>query len=194
MEPITLIIGAAVLGYAWMKSQEDKPETEVVVIQGETQEGTDTGTGTKTATFVPIKLDATEEGDEDDAFDLDPGDGSPADSGYNPSAPPNPYGQVGYNTELFPDPKSVRKTLNYLGYEMFVFDKPPPKSLVQKFQRHYNMATERKYKDAKGILVDDGIPGKKTLRALERAAFGTNGPTPDDIIRGSSWKTEFDLW
>jgi len=122
----------------------------------------------------------------------------PSQAGYPWQTNPPPG--TGYNQEQFPDSLAVRTALRFLLYDVYThvmgvaIDTPPPASEVKRFQRNYNQASERGYREAKGYLKEDGIAGAKTLRALSRAVYGTDGGTLDDSVRGAAWATEFDLW
>ena len=123
---------------------------------------------------------------------------TPSQSGYPWESNPPPGS--GYDESLFPDFYRIRTTLRFLNYDVpnevlgVELQSAPPVARVKEFQRNYNQASERGYRQAKGYLEEDGITGGRTLRALERAAFGTDKGTPDDIVRGAMWATEFDLW
>lgn len=114
-------------------------------------------------------------------------------------APPNTSGDpVGYNTELYPDAKSVRKGLVFLGELPPANLETPPepdelRARVKSFQDHYNEASLLGLWQTQGSLIEDGIPGKMTLRALEIAVSGQDGLGLDDTIRGYQWAQQFDL-
>lgn len=129
-----------------------------------------------------------------------PGAGQPSPSPTpavppSPAPPPNVSGDsAGYNTELFPDPKSVRKALRFLGYPVNEnLTTPPPASQVKRFQGHYNQSSIMEQYDAVGYLDEDGVPGKFTLRGLEIAVSGTDGPDLGDFARGFAWAQEHGL-
>jgi len=131
---------------------------------------------------------------------LGPGSGEPSPSPTpavppNPAPPPNVSGDpAGYNTELFPDPKSVRNALRFLGYPVNEnLTTPPPASQVKRFQGHYNQSSIMEQYDAVGYLAEDGVPGKLTLRGLEIAVSGTDGPDLGDFARGFAWSQEHGL-
>lgn len=123
---------------------------------------------------------------------------TPSQSGYPWESKPPPGN--GYDESLFPDFYRIRTALRFLNYDVpnevlgVKLQTAPPAARVKEFQRNYNQASERGYRQAKGYLEEDGVTGGRTLRALERAAFGTDKGTPDDIVRGAMWATEFDLW
>jgi hypothetical protein len=127
------------------------------------------------------------------AIDIDPDAGSGDDEpGYPYQSNPPPG--AGYNAELFSDFNKIRRVLYGLGYNVpyaswgVQLQTNPEGSEVKRFQNHYNKASEMEYRDAKGYLKEDGQPGAKTLRALERAAFGTDGEDPSDLVRSIKWK------
>lgn len=123
---------------------------------------------------------------------------TPSQSGYPWESKPPPGS--GYDESLFPDFYTIRTALRFLHYDVpnevlgVKLQTAPPVARVKEFQRNYNQASERGYRQAKGYLEEDGVTGGRTLRALERAAFGADKGTPDDIVRGAMWATEFDLW
>lgn len=123
---------------------------------------------------------------------------TPSQAGYPWESSPPPGS--GYDESLFPDFYRIRTALRFLNYDVpnevlgVKLQTAPPAARVKEFQRNYNQASERGYRQAKGYLEEDGVTGGRTLRALERAAFGTDKGTPDDIVRGAMWATEFDLW
>jgi len=91
---------------------------------------------------------------------------TPSQAGYPWESSPPPGN--GYDESLFPDFYTIRTALRFLNYDV-------PNEVL-------------------GVKLQTAIPGGRTLRALERAAFGTDKGTPDDIVRGAMWATEFDLW
>jgi hypothetical protein len=105
--------------------------------------------------------------------------------------PPNISGDPqGYNTVLFPSPAPVRLTLKMLGYKVetssatLVPDNKPNEE-VRRFQIEWNKVirgldsgkvklpddvTEPLLQHLRGVLDEDGIPGKNTLNAMEIAS------------------------
>ena len=133
--------------------------------------------------------------DEDEPYD--PPDDEAPNKGFPTSpAPPNISGDpAGYSKTFFPSYLEIRNTLTFLGYDVAPIDAAPPASAVSHFQEDYNEATANgHFMDATGYLKIDGKAYKKTYNAMQIAATGLDGPQPQDIVRGSMWKTEFDLW
>lgn len=105
--------------------------------------------------------------------------------------PPNVSGDPqGYNTERYPHPGAVRLTMTALGYkveysaETLVPNNEPHPEVIR-FQREWNKVIKgldsgrvkfpspvddpSKLRSFRGLLDDDGIPGKNTLNAMEIA-------------------------
>jgi hypothetical protein len=105
--------------------------------------------------------------------------------------PPNVSGDPeGYNTQRFPHPGAVRLTMTALGYKVeysaeTLVPNNQPNTEVTKFQREWNKVIHgldsgdvkfpspvddsSKLKSFRGLLGEDGIPGKNTLNAMEIA-------------------------
>lgn len=111
--------------------------------------------------------------------------------------PPNPSGDpLGYNSALYKSHEDVRRHLSNLSYlpPSAVNNTPPPAAVVGKFQRDWNTASEEGFGDATGHLLEDEIPGKFTLRALEIANNGTDGhQVGDDLVRRVNWAMRFNF-
>ena len=148
---------------------------------------------------TPEDTDYLIEDEGDLEMDTIPGQQMPSQANYpwETNPPPNSWT---YDEELFPDFVEIRKVLFFLGYNTpytsfgIDIDSPPSPSEVRRFQRHYNEASESNYKSAAGYLEEDGQMGTRSLRALQYAGMGNDGPTLDDVIRGTQWKTEHGLW
>lgn len=127
------------------------------------------------------------------------GGGSGSGSGGGTANPPNLSGNSqGYNTELWPDPKSVRQALANLGYTIQVNDEPVGSEQTKNpgalaFQRDYNKAVEdgmemqygsQAGKALLGKLEEDGWAGPNMLNALEAAYMK---------MPNSVWKARFGL-
>lgn len=82
------------------------------------------------------------------------------------SPTPRPAQKDGYNTELFPNPRAVRRALKRLGYKISLVNTKVPGAIVRQFQKDFNLCAH-----AQGweILKIDHIAGAQTLRALEIA-------------------------
>lgn len=111
--------------------------------------------------------------------------GSP--SGRASGKPPNISGDPeGYNTTRFPSPGPVRMALITMGYKVEANDETlvpnnKPNAEVRRFQTDWNRVirgidsgkvklpdiNEPQLKHYRGLLDEDGIPGKNTLNALE---------------------------
>lgn len=162
--------------------------------------------GFKPTVIGKLDLDYMEEDEGDlvldpievELLDIDPDtDTGGGQAGY-PWQTNHVPGQTGsYNSSFFDDNNAVRRSLYFLGYNVpyaswgVQLQEAPPASEAKRFQHHYNQASEREHKDAKGYLKEDGILGPASLRALERAVIGTDGEGPTDIIRGPLWREEF---
>jgi hypothetical protein len=105
--------------------------------------------------------------------------------------PPNVSGdREGYNTQRYPHPGAVRLTMTALGYKVeysaeTLVPNNQPNSEVTKFQREWNQVIRgldsgkvefrspvddpSKLQPFRGLLGEDGIPGKNTLNAMEIA-------------------------
>ena len=105
--------------------------------------------------------------------------------------PPNVSGDAeGYNTQRYPHPGAVRLTMTALGYKVeytaeTLVPNNQPNSEVTKFQREWNKVIRgldsgkvefpspvddpSKLESFRGLLGEDGIPGKNTLNAMEIA-------------------------
>lgn len=105
--------------------------------------------------------------------------------------PPNVSGDPqGYNTQRYPHPGAVRLTMTALGYKVAysaetLVPNNQPHPEVRRFQREWNKVIRgldlgrvkfpepvddpSKLKFFRGVLSDDGIPGKNTLNAMEIA-------------------------
>jgi hypothetical protein len=113
--------------------------------------------------------------------------------------PPNISGDpMGYNTKVWPSPGPVRLALKAAGYEVPYSTEPltnpskPVDEQVRLFQRDWNRvingidsgkvklpsdpADPSLIRSLRGLLDDDGVPGKNTLNALEIVTgnFGKN--------------------
>lgn len=189
MDPILGLALAAGALYLYSLRDEDDAEPDPE----------DAG-GPLTTTFTPIEP-MPGEPTEPDPFtpDLLGPDStqppSPPAVPQNPAPPPNVSGDpAGYNTALFPDSKAVRGALKFLGYPVNdTLTTPPPASQVKRFQGHYNQSSIMEQYDATGWLAEDGVPGKMTLRGLELAISGTDGPDLGDFVRGFAWAQEHGL-
>lgn len=105
--------------------------------------------------------------------------------------PPNISGDPqGYNTTRFESPAPVRLTLIFLGFKVESNDETlvpnnQPNGEVMRFQREWNRVIrgidsgkvkfpagmdDPLLKNLRGVLTEDGIPGKNTLNALEIAS------------------------
>lgn len=131
----------------------------------------------------PVVFEAT-------AIDQDDDDGS-AEPGYPWQSNPPPGSH--YNEEIFEDFNKIRRVFAGLGYNVpyaswgIQLQSDPAGPEVKRFQKHYNKASEMEYREARGYLKEDGQPGARTLRALERAAFGTDGKDLGDLVRAIHW-------
>jgi hypothetical protein len=119
------------------------------------------------------------------------GGGGSTKGGRASGKPPNISGDPqGYNTTRFTSPAPVRLTLIFLGFKVESNDqtlvpnnKPHPE--VSRFQREWNRVIrgidagkvvvpanmdDPLLKNLRGLLDEDGIPGKNTLNALEIAS------------------------
>jgi hypothetical protein len=119
------------------------------------------------------------------------GGGGSSKGGRATGKPPNISGDPqGYNTTRFTSPAPVRLTLIFLGFKVESNDqtlvpnnKPHPE--VSRFQREWNRVIrgidagkvvfpanmdDPLLKNLRGLLDEDGIPGKNTLNALEIAS------------------------
>jgi hypothetical protein len=105
--------------------------------------------------------------------------------------PPNVSGDAeGYNTQRYPHPGAVRLTMTALGYKVeytaeTLVPNNQPNTEVTKLQREWNKVIRgldsgkvvfpspvddsTKLRDFRGLLDEDGIPGKNTLNAMEIA-------------------------
>jgi hypothetical protein len=129
---------------------------------------------------------------EDDPEPFEPGIGGQGTA----TTIPNISGRsAGYNDLVWSSPLDVQKVLYAFGYQSSdPVNTAPAPSAVRAFQKHYNTASELAFQDAVGQLEVDGKAGKNTLNAMERVAFGFDGPNPQDYARWAAWKTEFGLW
>ena len=130
----------------------------------------------------------------------------PSDGGSNAGSktralgkPPNISGDpAGYNTKVWPSPGPVRLAMKAAGYDVAYSTEPltnpanPNNEQVRRFQREWNRvikgidagkvklpsdpADGSLIRNLRGLLDDDGVPGKNTLNALEivTANFGKN--------------------
>jgi hypothetical protein len=109
--------------------------------------------------------------------------------------PPNLSGdREGYNTQRYPHPGSVRLAMTVLGYKVeynaeTLVPNNQPNAEVTKFQRDWNKVIRgldsgkvkfpspvddpSKLPPFRGLLDEDGIPGKNTLNAMEVAFNNT---------------------
>lgn len=192
--------GAIAAALAWIVTRDDDDdELDDDAFYDETDDP-------RGPSIAAVDLTYLDEGEGDPVIDVEPyvpvvpkvATFTPSQSGYPWESSPPPGS--GYDESLFPDFYRIRTALRFLNYDVpsevlgVKLQTAPPLARVKEFQRNYNQASERGYRQAKGYLEEDGIPGARTLRALERAAFGTDKGTPDDIVRGAMWATEFDLW
>lgn len=203
----TIAVAAAVaagVGYLLTQRSDEKDDFEE-----EEDEDEQKPTGPISATILggldtifeptPEDTDYLLEDEGDLSMDTIPGEQMPSQANYpwQTNPPPNSWN---YDEELFPDFVEIRKVLFFLGYNTpyttwgVDIDSPPSPSEVRRFQRHYNEASESGYKSAAGYLKEDGLMGTRSLRALQYAGMGNDGPTLDDVIRGTQWKTEHGLW
>lgn len=122
--------------------------------------------------------------------------------------PPNMSGDPqGYNTKVWPSPSPVRLAFKAHGYDMpysqdaITNASKPHDEVVRRFQRDWNkvingidagkVGLPSDPKDAlalrslRGLLDDDGVPGKNTLNALEIASanLGKNGLRWPDLVK-----------
>lgn len=182
MKDLTGLFLAAAAGFAlWIFGRDAEASDDGLGEPG----GATTSPGAQVGTFTPQSGGS-------------PGVGGFASSMSYPwqtQPPPNVSGKAaGYNTERFPDSLAVRRALDFLGYSMALTNMPPPASDVVAFQNDYNEASEESFGGAQGYLDDDGVPGKFTLRALEIAAFGTDGVAGvSDLVKGPLWADRFGL-
>jgi hypothetical protein len=155
--------------------------------------------GTGLLPAVPVPVPSPNDDDEGDLIledfeDIDVGPSSGSSSSSSGSRPPNvSRDPAGYNTEMYPDPKSVRRGLDFLGYDMPIVNVPPPDDAVGAFQEDWNEAVASGFAGATGKLSVDRVPGKYTLRALEIATSGTDGASILDLYRGPAWSNRFGL-
>ncbi len=193
----TVVLGGAVAAaLAWIVTRDD-----------DNDELDDETPGPRAPSVAAVDLTYLDENEGDLVIDADPyvppsapevATFTPSQSGYPWESKPPPGS--GYDESLFPDFYTIRTALRFLHYDVpnevlgVKLQTAPPVARVKEFQRNYNQASERGYRQAKGYLEEDGVTGGRTLRALERAAFGADKGTPDDIVRGAMWATEFDLW
>jgi hypothetical protein len=119
-------------------------------------------------------------------------DDTPARAGTRAvGKPPNVSGDPeGYNTQRYPHPGAVRLTMTALDYKVeysaqTLVPNNQPNTEVTKFQREWNKVIRgldsgkvvfpspvddsSKLRDFRGLLDEDGIPGKNTLNAMEIA-------------------------
>lgn len=86
----------------------------------------------------------------------------------SPKGLPKPPQKEGYNTELFPNHRAVRRALKRLGYKVNLVNTPVPSGIVRQFQKDFNLCVLNVRKDWTMLKIDR-IAGPKTLRALEQA-------------------------
>lgn len=119
------------------------------------------------------------------------GGGSSKKGGRASGNPPNISGDPqGYNTTRFSSPAPVRLTMIFLGFKVEHNDQTlvpnnQPNPEVMRFQREWNRVIrgidsgrvkfpadmdDPLLKNLRGVLTEDGIPGKNTLNALEIAS------------------------
>jgi hypothetical protein len=85
-----------------------------------------------------------------------------------PKALPVPSQKSGYNTELFPNPRSVRRALKRLGYKVNLVNTAVPSGIARQFQKDFNLCVMNKHIQGE-VLKIDRIMGPRSLNALERA-------------------------
>jgi len=116
-------------------------------------------------------------------------------SGTSTTIPNISGNAAGYNKPVWSSPLEVQKVLFAFGYQSSdPVNTAPAPSAVKAFQKDYNTASDLAFQDAVGQLDVDGATGPNTLNAMERVAFGFDGPNPQDYQRWAAWKTEFGLW
>lgn len=85
-----------------------------------------------------------------------------------PKALPRPPKAPGYNTDLFPNHRAIRRALRRLGYKVNLVNARVPSGVARQFQKDFNLCAINGHPDW-GVLKIDRIVGKRTLIALEIA-------------------------
>jgi len=93
----------------------------------------------------------------------------------------------GFNSKIFKDDRSIRRAFIILGYSVNHSSLKVPKSSVLKFQKDYNIASQKN--SSMGALKADGVIGKDTLNALEVAIrISKKNSQSNNLSIGKSWQ------
>ncbi len=95
----------------------------------------------------------------------------------------------GYNQELFPNHRAIRRALKRLGYKINLVNLPVPDVTARQFQKDYNLCVIKLHPDW-GILKIDRAMGPKTLFALERVlAFSQKMAAQHGVSVDQFWQS-----
>jgi hypothetical protein len=94
----------------------------------------------------------------------------------------------GYNTQLFPNHRAVRRALRRLGYHLSLANIKVPRPIARHFQKDFDFCSVKRHRNW-GVVKIDGMMDKPDLNALEIALnFALKQSAARNVPAGVFWQ------